>query len=152
MAGKKMTVEDAKSVVEKFVEETSDAVKAAAKVVEAKVEEVKAEAAAKVEVTEAAEATEEKETEKKKPGRKPGSKNKAAAKTAKKEATTPEIFIQFGAAEASVQNAVEMIKAQYVEQGHRASSIKSLKVYLKPEDNAAYYVINEKVAGKVDLF
>ena len=32
------------------------------------------------------------------------------------------------------------------------SSIKDLRVYLKPEDGAAYYVINEKVAGRVDLF
>ena len=26
------------------------------------------------------------------------------------------------------------------------------KVYLKPEDRAAYYVINDRFAGKVDLF
>ena len=51
-----------------------------------------------------------------------------------------------------MQAAVDRIKAEYVAQGHRASSIKSLKVYLKPEDNAAYYVINDKLAGRVDLF
>lgn len=32
------------------------------------------------------------------------------------------------------------------------SSIKTLQLYLKPEESAAYYVINQKFAGKVDLF
>ena len=41
---------------------------------------------------------------------------------------------------------------QAVADGHRASSIKSLQVYLKPEEFAAYYVINQKFAGRVDLF
>jgi hypothetical protein len=137
---KKTPVEEIKADVENVVE-----------AVEAKVEEVK-EAIVSAE-EESAPAAEEK-PERKRPGRKPGSKNKAAKedKDAKKELTSPEVFIQFGAGESSVQAVVEKIRAEYVAQRHRASAIKSLKVYLKPEDNAAYYVINEKVAGKVDLF
>ena len=73
-------------------------------------------------------------------------------KAAKKEEAAVEIYVQYGPGESSVQTVVEKIKAEYVEQGHRASSIKSLKVYLKPEDSAAYYVINDKVAGRVNLF
>ncbi len=98
--------------------------------------------------------------QKKRPGRKPGSKNKPkdaaladkSAKGARKEVATPEIYVQYGADEASIQNIVEQITAEFVAQGHRASSIKGLKVYLKPEESAAYYVINEKVAGRVNLF
>ena len=30
--------------------------------------------------------------------------------------------------------------------------IKDLKMYLKPEDNACYYVANGNLAGKVDLY
>ena len=89
--------------------------------------------------------------DKKKPGRKPSTKAKAA-KPAKKEVSHPEIFIQYGPGESSVGAVVERIRNEYVEQGHRLSSIKSLKVYLKPEDRSAYYVINDKVAGRVDLF
>ena len=170
-------VETAKNVAAKKVEETKAAVKTAVKAVETKAEEVKAEVkaeAAKAEEKvaavvkteaekvapakkeeapvkkEAAPAKEAKD-DKKKPGRKPGSKNKAA-KPEKKEVSHPEIFIQFGPGEASVGNVVERIRNEYVEQGHRLSSIKSLKVYLKPEDRSAYYVINDKVAGRVDLF
>ena len=47
---------------------------------------------------------------------------------------------------------VEKVKAQFVAEGHRAGNIKSLRIYIKPEDKAAYYVINDKNAGRVDLF
>ena len=90
--------------------------------------------------------------EKKKPGRKPGSKNKTTVKEEKKEESVTEVYLQFGPGESSLQTVVDRIRAEYVEQGHRVSSIKSLKVYLKPEERSAYYVINEKVAGRVDLF
>ena len=142
-----------KNTVAKKVEE---AVKPVAKAVETKVEEVKAEAVkAEAKVEEAVKPVVEKaapEKEAKKPGRKPGLKNKSAAKPAKKEEAVTEIYVQYGPGESSVATVVEKIKAEYVEQGHRASSIKSLKVYLKPEDRSAYYVINDKVAGRVDLF
>lgn len=146
MANAKDTVEAVKAAAEKKVEETAEAVRTVVEAVAAKAEDVKTEEAP----------AEETKPEKKRPGRKPGSKNKATKVTekvtAKKEASTPEIYVQFGASESSVQAAVDRIKAEYVAQGHRASSIKSLKVYLKPEDNAAYYVINDKLAGRVDLF
>ena len=64
----------------------------------------------------------------------------------------PEVFVQFQGREAVVEEVVEKAKAQYVAEGHRVSSIKSLQVYLKPEEYAAYYVINQKFAGRVDLF
>lgn len=47
---------------------------------------------------------------------------------------------------------IERAKEAFTADGHRASSIKSLKVYLKPEEYAAYYVINDTYAGKVNLF
>ena len=162
MANAKETVTAAKNVAAKKVEETKEAVKTAAKAVETKAEEVKAEVkaeAAKAEEKGAATigkaeraAPVAKEAEKKKPGRKPGTKNKPAKTVAKKEETVTEVYVQFGPGESSVNNVIDTIKAESVEQGHRASSIKSLKVYLKPEDRSAYYVINDKVAGRVDLF
>lgn len=30
--------------------------------------------------------------------------------------------------------------------------VNALQVYIKPEENAAYYVINQKKSGKIDLF
>ena len=48
--------------------------------------------------------------------------------------------------DALVEKAKEDFKA-----AHKRTPIVSLKMYLKPEDNAVYYVINETSAGKVDL-
>ena len=71
---------------------------------------------------------------------------------AKKEEATTEIVLQFNGQEVVVANVEETVKAQYVAEGHRVSSIKSLTVYVKPEEYSAYYVINGKVTGRVDLF
>lgn len=172
MAGRKRkTATTAKNVEVKKVEEVKEVAEAVVEAVEEKAEEVQADATEEVteveavseEVKEEAAPVEEAEEEvteeevvsateeKKRPGRKPGSKNKVV-KEAKKEEAATEVYVQFGPGEASLQTVVERIRAEYVQQGHRVSSIKSLKVYLKPEDRAAYYVINDKVAGRVDLF
>ena len=42
-------------------------------------------------------------------------------------------------------------KEAYVADGHRASSIKSVSLYVKPEDMKAYFVINDKATGSIDL-
>ena len=168
MANVKDTTEVVKTVAAKKVEEAKEAVKTVAKAAQAKAEEAKAEAEAKavekaeekveqpvVETAKAEEKVEEKtavpvkEEKTVKRGRKAAKEAKAAAK---KVAAEPKVYIQFGAGESAVEAIVEKIKAEYVDQGHRVSSIKDLRVYLKPEDGAAYYVINEKVAGRVDLF
>ncbi|MCI7129410.1 MAG: DUF6465 family protein [Lachnospiraceae bacterium] len=158
-------VEAAKNVAAKKAEEVKEVVETVAEAVEEKVEEVKEEVAPAVEevkeeaaaVVEEVEEVEEEAAdsvaeEKKRPGRKPGSKNKTTVKEVKKEEPVTEVYLQFGPGESSLQTVVDRIKAEYVEQNHRVSSIKSLKVYLKPEDRSAYYVINDKVAGRVDLF
>ncbi len=77
---------------------------------------------------------------------------KKAAKNAVKEPMRPEIFVQFQGQEAVVEEVVKKATEEYVASGHRAASIKSLQIYLKPEEHAAYYVINQKAAGKVELF
>lgn len=79
-------------------------------------------------------------------------KSTKTAKKAAKEELKPEVFIQYQGREAMVAEAIEKAKAEFAADGHRVSSIKSLQVYLKPEEYAAYYVINQKFAGRVDLF
>lgn len=80
-------------------------------------------------------------------------KKTAEKKTAEKKAElVPEVYIQFQNREDVVKDVVDRAKEAYVADGHRVSSIKSLQVYLKPEEAAAYYVINQKYAGKVALF
>lgn len=78
---------------------------------------------------------------------------KTTRKTAtKKEASSTEVFVEFYGQQSSVESVEERVKAAFVAEGHKAGTIKSLKIYLKPEEQAAYYVINDKFAGRVDLF
>ncbi len=122
-----------------------------------KVNEV-AEKAAEIAVEKAAETktavkAAAKKTAEKKTAEKVGTAKKtAAAKKAEKAPLIPEIKIQFAGNEADEDEIVNAIKNKYVSEGHRASAIKSLQIYLKPEENAAYYVINQKSMGMVPLF
>ena len=76
---------------------------------------------------------------------------KAPAKKAAAKAETV-ITVQFMGNEVAIATVEEKVKAQFVAEGHKASSIKSLNIYVKPEESAAYYVINGDVTGRVDLF
>lgn len=62
-----------------------------------------------------------------------------------------EVYVQFAGKEITPSAVVENAKKAYAAEGHRISSIKDIKVYIKPEDNCAYYVVNGKNAGKVEL-
>ncbi len=124
--------------------------KKVAEVKEVKPAEVKA--AVKAEVEKAAEV---KETVKAtvKTAEKKTAQKKTTRKTAtKKEASSTEVFVEFYGQQSSVESVEERVKAAFVAEGHKAGTIKSLKIYLKPEEQAAYYVINDKFAGRVDLF
>lgn len=62
-----------------------------------------------------------------------------------------EVYVQFGGEEWKVTELSERAKAAYLAEGHRASGIKKMAVYVKPEEGKAYYVINDKESGSVDL-
>ena len=140
--GVKQTVKVTAAKAAETVKEAGNTVKeVAAKTAEAAKETVKVESK-KV----ADKATETKDTVTK------AVKKTAAKVTEKKAELVSEVYVQFAGQEAKVDAVIERATQAYVADGHRASSIKSLQVYLKPEESAAYYVINSKYAGKVDLF
>ena len=76
------------------------------------------------------------------------------ATTAKKETVKKEtvITIQHQGNEITVASVEEKVKAAFVADGHKASTIKTLNIYVKPEEYAAYYVINDEFTGRVYLF
>lgn len=86
----------------------------------------------------------------KKSAKKASAKATAKVKAAKEGATT-DVFIQYGGNEIVAKEVVARVKEAYISEGHRPSYIKSVQVYIKPEENAAYYVVNQKSAGKIDL-
>lgn len=71
---------------------------------------------------------------------------KSAAKKATK--AKDEVFFEFAGRQF---NAADVEKKVRKACGKKASEIKSLKIYVKAEDFAAYYVVNGSEAGKIDL-
>ena len=136
--------------------EVKNAVKDATKKVESKVGDVAEAAAKKAEVVEekakeVAKATTKAVVEKAEPVVK---KAATAAKKAKKEKqpAKTEIIVQYQQNAANLGELEDKVKKQFVAEGHRAGCIKTLNIYVKPEEYKAYYVINDKFFGSVDLF
>jgi len=78
-------------------------------------------------------------------------KVQAKAKQAGREATsavTPIIYVQYGEREFNCDELVERAKADYREKNK--GGVLSCKLYVKPEENAVYYVISGK-EGKIEL-
>lgn len=94
----------------------------------------------------------EKVVTEKKAAKKPAEKKTTAAKTeTKKVEKKDEVFVQFAGEEFAVDEVMDKAKAAYIAEGHRASAIKSVRLYIKPEERKAYYVINDKAAGCIEL-
>ena len=124
---------DVKNEVEKAVEKTTEKVEKAVEKTTEKVAEKAAEVKADIKETV------NKTTEK-------------ATKAAKKEPVKPEIIVQYQNSEVDTAAIEERVKDQFVAEGHKAGFIRKLSIYIKPEEYSAYYVINDKFSGRVDLF
>ena len=72
--------------------------------------------------------------------------------TAKKAETVTEVYVQYWGKEIHTSEVAERIKKIWTEDmGKKASDLKDLKIYIKPEDNGAHYVINGDVTGFIGL-
>ena len=81
-------------------------------------------------------------------------KTTAAAETAaevKAAEVKAEVVVEFSGVQVSIDEVVENVKKTYAAQGN-TDAVKSVKVYLKPQDQAAYYVINDEIEGRMDVF
>ena len=101
----------------------------------------KAETAAK---TEAAKVEASPKAEKA-PAKKPAAKRAPAKKAAAPAAPVVNLTVQYLGKEMTQQAMVEAVKAQVQEE------IKTLELYVKPEDNAVYYVVNGSVTGQIEF-
>ena len=95
-------------------------------VTEVKAAEVKAETK-----TEAPKAEEPKKETKKAPAK------RAAAKDIK-----TSVVVQFAGKEVTEKELIAAVKKAYTKKGNKVDDIKTIEIYVKPEENAAYYVVN----------
>lgn len=94
---------------------------------------------------------------KKKVGRKPmTAEEKASAAMARAENKAkadnlkPTVIVQFQGSEVELETLVEAAKTDFRQEKKR-TPITDLKLYVKPEERTAYYVINEKFHGSVSF-
>lgn len=76
-----------------------------------------------------------------------------AKTTARKAAKKPvekitEVYFEYNGEQILSEELVGRIQEAYKNEGHRISSIKTLRVYINPDERKAYYVINDKAEGK----
>ena len=147
MANKKVNKFANTNTVKTTENKSAETVVPAAAPVEAKAAapEVKAPVEAKAEVKTEAEKEEKKPAAKKAPAKKEEAPAEKAVKKAP-EKDTAKIFIEFGGNKFAADEIVEKCKAAYKADNSR-KQVRSIEVYVKPEDNKAYYVVNGKADG-----
>lgn len=77
---------------------------------------------------------------------------KADAEVEVEKEIATEVILQYREYEVNMDDVTKRVKAHYTAKGHREDSIENMQIYVKPEDFTAYYVINDGVVGKVNLF
>lgn len=113
--------------------------------------EVKTEIKTETTVPKAEEVKAEVKAEVKEEAKKEPAKKATPVKAAKAEIKTA-LYVQFAGNEVTEADIIDKVKAAYVAEGHKESAIKEINLYVKPEEYAVYYVINDKAIGKVNLF
>ena len=79
---------------------------------------------------------------------------KAPAKkaAAKKTTVKEEVVLQFAGKEVNTTDIMKNVKDIWTKVlKNKVSDMKSVTIYLKPEESAAYYVVNGDVTGKIEL-
>lgn len=135
------------SVAKEKSVKTETVKKAAAKAEPVKVVEAKQEKA--VEAVKAEPVEEKKTVAKKTVAKKPAVKKTVEKKAA---AVKEEIFVQVNNQEILTTDIVNRVKAAFAAEGHAADSVKKVRVYIKPEENMIYYVVNDDYASGISLF
>ena len=60
-------------------------------------------------------------------------------------------FVEYQSKQVEDKEILTKVKELWVNEGKKIKDIKELNIYIKPEEDAAYYLINGAVSGKVDL-
>lgn len=78
---------------------------------------------------------------------------KTATKTAAKKAVVKEtVYLQYMGKEINKEDIMKSVKEVWTKElKNKVGDMKSVTLYLKPEENKAYYVINGDVTGSVEM-
>lgn len=74
------------------------------------------------------------------------------AATAKKAEMTTEVFVQYWGKEVNAAEVSEQVKKIWTDEMKKdLADLKELKIYIKPEDDGAHYVINGEITGFIKM-
>ena len=68
-------------------------------------------------------------------------KKAPAKRTAAKDIKTS-VVVQFAGKEVTEKDLIAAVKKAYTKKGNKVGDIKTIEIYVKPEESAAYYVVN----------
>ena len=79
-------------------------------------------------------------------------KDSAKRTTTRKTAVKEMVYLQYLGKEINKDDLVKQVKDIWTKElKNKAGDLKSITLYLKPEENMAYYVINDDVTGSIAL-
>lgn len=141
MATKTVTKKQETAAKAEPVNVKAEAVKAEAETVK-KAEPVKAESVKKAEAAKAA-------PEKKTTARKTAAKKTTAKKPAVKREIKVNTVVEYYGKQVEEKDMVAAVKKAWTKSGGKVGDIKTMELYIKPEEGAVYYVINGVDTGAV---
>lgn len=83
--------------------------------------------------------------------KKPAAKKPAAKKTTAKKDMKVSTFVQFFGKQVEEKTIIADVKKAWTKAGNKVGDIKTLELYIKPEESAVYYVINGSEGGSVAI-
>lgn len=61
------------------------------------------------------------------------------------------LFVEYGQNQRDDKALVAKVKEIWVNEGNKIKDIDTLNLYVKPEEDSVYYVVNETFSGKISL-
>ena len=61
------------------------------------------------------------------------------------------IFVEYYGKQLEDKAIVATVKKVWMDAGHKVGDIKTMDLYIKPEEAAVYYVINQTETGKIEF-
>lgn len=59
------------------------------------------------------------------------------------------LYVEYHGKQVEDKAIVVAVKKAWTDNGHKVGEIKSMELYIKPEEDSVYYVINETESGKI---
>lgn len=61
------------------------------------------------------------------------------------------LYVEFQGKQMDTKDVLAATKKVWTGNGNKVKDLKTVDLYIKPEENAAYYVFNETESGKIEL-